>query len=367
LTQKVNTAFCTTSAATSDVPRRDFFSFCTTLRPIELKALGELSHVRHLRKNELIYTTGDLAEEIYSVNRGVVEVIQLIPGESDERSFVTRGDIFGVADALGKTPRSTSARAQETCSLQCFNRENFVAISQRVPSFLLFLCEQMALRLNHVRTGKSPAGPQKLSGSLANFDLITVHQTIISSGQTGELEVLNDHNERMATFFFQSGALRSGQFQQLTGEEAFWQLFLSDDIPGSFSFASGVQPITECLQSVEITQSPNEMLITAMRYRDEFHNIRKTAPDPNALLQRLAPAFEWPRDAEAELKPLAEKIWDYTDDRRFTINELFRQNAVCELKIYQVVSEMLRIGQIATVHPISQPQPQSQPQLAKAS
>ena len=144
------------------MPRRDFFSFCTTLRPIELKALGELSHVRHLRKNELIYTTGDLAEEIYSVNRGVVEVIQLIPGESDERSFVTRGDIFGVADALGKTPRSTSARAQETCSLQCFNRENFVAISQRVPSFLLFLCEQMALRLNQARGGQISRGTAKV-------------------------------------------------------------------------------------------------------------------------------------------------------------------------------------------------------------
>ena len=89
------------------MPRRDFFSFCTTLRPIELKALGELSHVRHLRKGELIYSTGDLAEEVYSVNRGVVEVMKLIPGESDERTFVTRGDIFGVADALGKTAQFT--------------------------------------------------------------------------------------------------------------------------------------------------------------------------------------------------------------------------------------------------------------------
>ena len=133
-----------TFAVVKPVPRRDFFSFCTTLRPIELKALGELSHVRHLQKGELIYTTGDLAEEVYSVNRGVVEVIKLIPGESDERSFVTRGDIFGVAEALGKMPRLRSARAQEIVSLQCFNRENFVAISQRVPSFLLFLCEQMA-------------------------------------------------------------------------------------------------------------------------------------------------------------------------------------------------------------------------------
>src|SRR5439155_1485458 len=208
-----------TFAVVKPVPRRDFFSFCTTLRPIELKALGELSHVRHLQKRELVYTTGDLAEEIYSVNRGVVEVIQRIPCES---------------------------------------------------------------------------------------------------------------NERLATFYFQGGALRSGQFQQLTGEEAFWQLFLSDDIPGSFSFASGVQPITDCLQSVEINQSPNDMLITAMRHRDEFHNLKKTTPDPNTLLQRLAPSFEWPRDADQELKPLAERIWNYTNDRRFTINELFRQNAVCE-------------------------------------
>src|SRR5204863_7370324 len=148
------------------------------------------------------------------------------------------------------------------------------------------------------------------------------------------------------------------QFQQLTGEEDFWQLFLSDDIPGSFSFASGVQPITECLQSVEINQSPNDMLITAMRYRDEFHNLRKTAPDRNALRQRLAPVFEWPRDAEPELKPLAEKIWNYTDDRRCTTNELFQQNAVCELKIYEVASELLQIGQNAPVHPNTQPQRQ---------
>src|SRR5438046_10616512 len=123
---------------------------------------------------------------------------------------------------------------------------------------------------------------------------------MISSGQTGELEVLNDHNERMATFFFQSGALRSGQFQQLTGEEAFWQLFLSDDIPGSFSFASVVQPITDCLQSVEINQSPNAMLITAMRHRDEFTNLKKTTRDPTTLLQQLPPRLERPGRANQQ-------------------------------------------------------------------
>src|SRR5438046_10071760 len=128
-----------TFAVVRAVPRRDFFSFCTTLRPIELKALGELSHVRHLQKGELIYTTGELAEEVYSVNRGVVEVIQLIPGESDERNFVTRGDIFGVADALGKMPRSSFARAQGIVSLRCFKRENLVAFWQRDATLLVVL------------------------------------------------------------------------------------------------------------------------------------------------------------------------------------------------------------------------------------
>src|SRR2546429_9363694 len=121
-----------TFAVVKPVPRRDFFSFCTTLRPIELKALGELSHVRHLQKGELIYTTGELAEEVYSVNRGVVEVIKLIPGESDERSFVTRGDIFGGGEALCEKPRSRSARAHGILRLPRFIRWKLVTDFQRV-------------------------------------------------------------------------------------------------------------------------------------------------------------------------------------------------------------------------------------------
>ena len=87
---------------------------------------------------------------------------------------------------------------------------------------------------------------------------------------------------------------------------------------------------------------------------------RKRRLTPTHCSNGWPTSFEWPRDADQELKPLAERIWNYTNDRRFTINELFRQNAVCELKIYKVVSEMLRIGQIAT-------RPSRSPQLAKAS
>src|SRR5207248_5020082 len=98
--------------------RRAFFSFCTTLRPVELKALGELSRVRHLQKGEMIYQSGDIADAIYSVNRGVVELTSLFGGSSDEHTYLCRGDIFGLAEKLAELTRSHSACAQEVVSDQ---------------------------------------------------------------------------------------------------------------------------------------------------------------------------------------------------------------------------------------------------------
>jgi CRP-like cAMP-binding protein len=328
---------------------RDFFSFCTTLKPVELRALGELSHVRHVQKSELIYKSGDLSGEIYSVNRGVIELTQLVPGSSDERSYLSRGDIFGATDTLAFTTRSHSATAQEEASVQCFERKNFAAISRRVPSFFLFLCEKMAERLHQRDPGKRISVCKQLSGSLANFDLVTVHQTIISSGQTGELCLLSERNERLATFYFENGAPRSGQFHHLTGTEAFWQLFLSDNIPGTFSFTSGARPITDCLQAAGIDQAPNDLLLEAMQYRDELYDLRNKVPSARAPLERSRKPFDWPADADATLRKIGEEIWNSIGDSRVTINQLFERNSVCELKIYQVVAELLRTKQLAVI------------------
>ena len=87
-----------------------------------------------------------------------------------------------------------------------------------------------------------------------------------------------------------------------------------------------------------------------MQFRDELHHLRESMPGAEVPLQRLADEFFWPEDASSELRPLAERIWNFIGHRRISISELFRQNAVCELKIYQAVAEMLRTGQLASVH-----------------
>ncbi|MEY2577684.1 MAG: hypothetical protein QOI49_508, partial [Verrucomicrobiota bacterium] len=71
---------------------RDFFSYCTGLKLLELKAVGELSHVRHLGEGETIYSTGDPGDALFIINRGVVEVIQPTAQTSAPAAYLSRGD-----------------------------------------------------------------------------------------------------------------------------------------------------------------------------------------------------------------------------------------------------------------------------------
>jgi len=90
-----------------------------------------------------------------------------------------------------------------------------------------------------------------LSGSLSNFDLVTIYQTIVNSSQTGEL---SDFKRRLQTdfgFLFEKGQPRCGQFEHLTGEEAFSQLFLIEASQSTFSFSSGDRPLRAGMQSEE--------------------------------------------------------------------------------------------------------------------
>ncbi|MDQ2868720.1 MAG: cyclic nucleotide-binding domain-containing protein [Verrucomicrobiota bacterium] len=328
------------------MPQRDFFSFCTTLRPVELKALGELSSVRHLQKSEKIYEQGQESASIFSLNRGTIDLLRKAEGEPDEASGLARGDFFGYVDTLADVPRLHTATAREMVSVQCFEKEKFAQLAQRVPTFFLFLCKLMARRAHDTLADTAAEPGLQLSGDLASFDLVTVHQTLISSGQTGELTVLSDAGERLATFYFEEGSPRSGQFQHLTGEEAFWQLFLCEQIPGTFSFRSGQQATAASIQSAQIAMPPNDLLLSAMHYRDELASLKKSMPGAQSSLQRVTEKFAWSENADAHLRPLAERIWLLMGTHPMSIDDLYRHNAVCELRIYLAVAELLRSGDI---------------------
>jgi CRP-like cAMP-binding protein len=341
-----------TPALKSRMADRDFFAFCASLESVELKALSELSHVAQLGAGEIVYSVGDPGEALYIINRGVTELIPDASMRGTPSTYLSRGDIFGHLEALIELPRTHLVRTREPVSLQCIRNKEFTEIGRRVPSFFRYLCEQLASRLTQTRElALSKSHCLELSGNLTNFDLVTIYQTIASSMQTGELFILDENAQPDSAFFFEKGQLRSGQFQHLTGEEAFWQLFLSESLTGTFSFSSRDQPFSNCVQATEIPRNKRNMLILALQFRDDFRALKIALPNPSMKLCRRKLNFSWPQQANPELQPTAERIWQLAYTTPLSLSSLYHKCSVCELKIYQVVDELVRAELIRLVAP----------------
>lgn len=330
---------------------RDFFAYCTSLKLLELKAIGELSRVRHLGEGEIVYSTGDPGDALFIVNRGVVEVIQPSAQRSAPAAYLSRGDILGDVETLSGLPRKQMARTCEPVSLQCFLRKDFPELIRRVPSFFHYLSSQLALRLAQARDlAITQSHCLELSGNLANFDLITVYQTIVNSSQTGQLRISNENAELISAFFFENGQPRFGQFEHLTGEEAFWQLFVNEQLAGTFAFSAGKLPEKDWIQSERITKNAAEMLINALQGRDEFAELKQRFANSGATLEQASAALAWPSSAPLEFEGAAKQVWEFTTRGPATVTSVFRHCAVCEFKIYHVVEELLQSGQLVWSH-----------------
>src|SRR4051794_36116907 len=126
---------------------QDFFAYCTTLKLLELKAIGELSRVRHLGEGETIYSTGDRGDALFIINRGVVEVIQPSAQASAPATYLSRGDVLGDVETLSSLPRKHIARTCEPVSVQCFPVRHFPELMRRGAAVFPFFYSQFALRL----------------------------------------------------------------------------------------------------------------------------------------------------------------------------------------------------------------------------
>ena len=334
----------------------DFFAFCTSLQVLELKAIGELSCVRHYAEGELVYSAGEQSNELFIINRGLVEIVPepIVPGAP---VVLSRGDVFGEIGAFIRMPRNQSACACAPLSLQCFASKDFPELLRRVPSFFLFLCEKMGRRLSQARSASPlPESGRELVGSLANFDLITIYQTIVRSMRTGALLINDERGETVSEFYFENGTARWGRFQHLRGEEAFWQLFIQPRKAWTFSFSRELPTNVDLAEQKIITATPDEMLIQAIQMRDEFESIRKSMSDDTARLKRQQLNFVWPESDLEELRPVAEEIWQIAYNQPMSLVDLCQRCNACALKIYLAVAGMLRAGLFAVL-PIVEPVP----------
>ncbi len=327
---------------------RDFFSYCTSLKPIELRVLGQLSYVRHLPTGTILFHAGDSSDALYIISRGVITVSSDDGLPTGAGNYFSRGDILGAAEAVTRTVRTTTACAAEMCSVQCVPLEHLDEIIAKVPSFGLYLAEQLSWRVlqNDERwSGKSNC--QDFSGNLANFDIVAIVQTISGSSKTGELLIHNAEEECVAGIFFREGRPVCVRCHHLTGMDAFDQIFLHEKLPGHFSFTPmlGVEDVRE---EFPWNRGVDDLIINAVRQRDEFQIILEKLPPLDARLRVGTSLNMW--HGSPELETVAHAICEVVASHPTRIEELFWLTSFCELSLYRALLELIDFG---VIYPIS--------------
>ena len=88
------------------------------------------------------------------------------------------------------------------------------------------------------------------------------------------------------------------------------------------------------------------MLITALQFRDEFQALKKGLHQKSETLRARTTQLHWNDGAPDQLREVAEQVLELLSQGGKSMDDLYRQCSVCELKIYQVVTELLYSDQV---------------------
>jgi CRP-like cAMP-binding protein len=323
----------------------DFFTFMERLEPIKRQEVLSACKPVRAEPRDVICEQGEPSDSIYVMEKGVVEVLSYSDDRRQNRSlaYLSRGDIFGEMGILTGQPRVATIRACEKANLRRISDTDFLKLLNRIPSFGYFLCSNLAYRLHRITAAASHNSYcVDFGGNLLNFDLILIFQTIITSGQTGELRLISPNNDLTGSFFFNGGRIVYSRFAHLQAMEALWQVFLESPLAGTFAFRDIKAPTLPFDSESKIDREGMELLMQAATKRDHFQCLPEPIRKMQGTLERVTENLSWRR---TETAPTAEKIWQIVQKRPQVIETIWRRLNVCSLTFAEVIQELTRTEQ----------------------
>jgi CRP-like cAMP-binding protein len=100
-----------------------------------------------LKAGEYIFHEGDLGTEMYVINEGKVEILNLVGDEEQVLAVLEKGDFFGEMSVLEDLPRAASARAMTDLRLLQINGSTFDFLLQGNPEIAVRMMRKLSRRL----------------------------------------------------------------------------------------------------------------------------------------------------------------------------------------------------------------------------
>lgn len=118
------------------------------LSEAELEAIAPLFVERKYRKGTILFFEGDIGDEFFLIQSGVVKIYRIDNSKEIILSLFRQGDYFGEMSLMKKgLPRSATAETLEATSTFNLVRSEFVQFMERSPKLCLRLLEVTMERL----------------------------------------------------------------------------------------------------------------------------------------------------------------------------------------------------------------------------
>jgi CRP-like cAMP-binding protein len=314
------------------------------LSDADLERVIAAGQKRRLGQGDYLFRAGDPPDSIHVVMGGAIEVVRSTPDSPEPTpvAYISPGEAIGDMALFTGASRRSAGRVPEFADVLTLTRAAFEELTVSVSGYGLQIAAVFAKRLEafiqHMRGQKRQ---KELSGKLKFFDLPTVVQTLVSGNQTGVLTLTDDKRKTYAEVLLLDGAVERARCGLLEGEEAFFQLFQTDDA-GEFFFRTVREPNADSISKVVISMSAMNLLMESARLTDELPGLRRGLPEPRKLYWARTEDLQWEDDdtsviAQAVLTKLREP---------HAIADLIDNVPCSTFTLYRVVAKLFETDQI---------------------
>jgi len=196
--------------------------------------------------------------------------------------------LFSCIEAISCTPAPQVRSALEELSKRFSNHEVGKAAAKALANLAAPPTPMEA------SSSSSSSAGATLSGDLDIFGLPALLQSLAESRVTGSVLLRDRKGEIFGTIGLRTGKLKACQTGQLSGEEAFYQLF-ERPVPGTFLFSRLPDPAADDSGSAKLREIL-PLSLEGMRRYDELQQAAALVPDEIALkaseVKPTAPAEE---------------------------------------------------------------------------
>ncbi|MDP1993425.1 MAG: Crp/Fnr family transcriptional regulator [Syntrophales bacterium] len=119
--------------------------------PLEKKDFISLSRAHTAKRNELIFLEGDKGNSVFYLEEGKVRIFRSSPSGKETIVFIRQpGEVFGLAEVIGKHERVFSAQAITLCRLYEIRGKEFEILLRRHYPLAQRVIEELGRRLRYL-------------------------------------------------------------------------------------------------------------------------------------------------------------------------------------------------------------------------